>query len=78
MFILVYYIFRIYVCLGLLFSESHKWDELTSFLHCTLELHCNYILQFCIESKGMKYVAIGQLYTRLLLCQILTNLIQKK
>lgn len=59
MFILVYYIFRVYLGLGLLFSEKHKCDELTSFLYCALELCCNYIRQFCTASTGVKNIAVG-------------------
>lgn len=77
MLILVYYMFGVYLGLGLLFSERHKCDEITSFLCCALELQCNYIQQFCTESTGMKSVAVGQSYTRLLLCHFLTSLIQK-
>lgn len=60
MLIFVYFVFRVYLSLGLLFSERHECDKLTSFWYCALELHCNYIQQFCTESTGMKNVAIGQ------------------
>lgn len=69
--------YSVYPGLGLLFSERHKCDELTSFWYCALELHCNYILQFCTASTGMKNVTVGQSYSKLLLCHILTGLIQK-
>jgi len=78
MFILVYYIFRVYLGLDLLFSERHKCDELTIFLYCALELHCNYIQPFHTEHTSLFNTVHTRLfcteYTGLLLSHILTSI----